>query len=98
MSSTAASRFAREVLAKLLGSLPDYTIKAIGAFLRWYWRLGMLPMFLVTAVMGAATLSVLPTIIPSETARLQAQHTVGALLVAWVLIVLIVGVIRPGRR
>jgi hypothetical protein len=92
------SRVAREVISKILASIPDYIIKGLGALLRWYWRLGMVAMFIVAAVIGAAAVSALPMFITSPASRASIQHTVGTILVLWLLVVLIIGVIRPGRR
>jgi hypothetical protein len=98
MNILTVSRVAREVISKILASIPDYIVKGLGAFLRWYWRLGMVAMFIVAAVIGAVVVSALPMIISSPASRASIQHTVETILVLWLLVVLIIGVIRPRRQ
>jgi hypothetical protein len=58
----------------------------------------MVAMLIVAAVIGAAVVSALPMVISSPASRASIQHSVETVLVLWLLVVLIIGVIKPGRR
>jgi hypothetical protein len=88
----------RDVIAHLIKSIPDYALKALGAFFRWYSRLGLFAMFITTTIIGAAAISILGSMGFRSAELTKLQHVALGILVAWLLIVLIVGMIRPGRR
>jgi hypothetical protein len=98
MNYLTVARVAREVISKIVVSVPDYIIKGLGAFLRWYWQLGTVAMFIVAAIIGAVAISALPMVISSPNVQASVQRTFETILVAWLLLVLLVGIIRPGRR
>jgi hypothetical protein len=88
---------AREVLAKLLRSIPDYVIKAMTAFLRWYFRLGMIGMILATSGIVVAVILVGPILGVPAKAQDDMRGLLEPVVVLLFLVAIFLGMIRGGR-
>jgi hypothetical protein len=98
VAALAVLRAVRGAIAHVLKSIPDYILKALGAFFRWYSRLSLVPMFITTAVIGVVAIVALGRIGIAGAQRTEVQHVIEGVLVAWFIVVLLVGMIRPGGR
>ena len=89
----------RATLAKRLPSWGASIVKALVRVLwRWYWSLGLVGMFLATAAAGAALWLGVAELPFSESNQAELRGLVGAALVPALLLVLVTGMLRGGRR
>ena len=67
----------------------------LGAAWKAYWKLSMIPMLLVTAIIGVAVIELVPHLPMAASARASIQGTAGSLVVRTSFVVLhIVGIVR----
>jgi hypothetical protein len=88
----------RNLARAFVKKLPDLLLSAVGGFLRWYWSLTTAAMFFVTAVVGAGIVLGLGQLPTSSSARSADQKAAVTTIVAALILVILIGMIRPGRR
>jgi hypothetical protein len=86
------SSVVRDVISAALRSIPDYALKGVGAFLRWYFRLSMIGMLFVAAAAAVVV------IIAGPAFGLNVQHgithVIGPVVALVFVCVLLFSVIR----
>ena len=96
MTPIALSQLARLLVPRLINAAGGLLVKFLLAVLRWYCSLSLTAMFFVTAIFGALAIAVLPSL-GINGAGATLEHGLSSVLVAWLLIVIIFGVIRSPR-
>jgi hypothetical protein len=87
--------------SNLVRQLPRWgmsALRAMGrAFWDWYRKLSLVPMFIVTCVVGAAAFVAAGRLPLPGSELAQLRHGIEGLLVVAVLLVILVGLFRGGR-
>ena len=98
-SSTAViATIAREVMGKLISSIPDYIVKAMKAFLRWYFHLGVVGMIVATCGIAIAVILIGPILGLPSSVQDDIRHFLEPVLVLLFLAAIFLGMIRGGKR
>jgi len=88
----------RDVAGKLIRSIPDYIIKAMTGFLRWYFRLGMIGMIMATCGIAIAVIVLGPILGVPSRAQQDIRGFLEPVLVLLFLAAIFLGLIRGGRH
>lgn len=86
------------MIKRLLGAMPQQVLKVLEAFFPWYWRLSLVPMLVVTALIGVGAIVALSLGVVPGSVKAEGRHVIGSVLLLWLLLVLLLGVIRPKAR
>lgn len=86
------------MITRVLGAIPQQLLKMLEAFVPWYWRLSLVPMFVVTALIGVGVIVALSLGVVPGSVKAEGRHLIGPVLLVWLLLVLLIGVIRPKAR
>ena len=85
----------------ILRKLPKYAGAAEKALAKalWsrYWRLGLVAMFIATVVAGAIVIATIGWLRLSASTQKEWRSLAEAVLVTWLLVVIIIGMLRPKR-
>jgi hypothetical protein len=91
-------RLFSEVIRSFVQKLPDMIQSTITAAWKWYWKLSMVPMFLVTAVVGVVLIELLPNLPISVPEQASVRGAIEGGMVLFMLLALFLGVIRGGGK
>ena len=90
------------LLPALLRRLPQWSVaalKAIGRSLwRWYWNLGMIGMFIATAVAGVVAWTTVGYLPANAGQRRELRQIIESVLLLGLLLSLIIGMLRGDRH
>jgi hypothetical protein len=97
-STTALATIVREIVGKLISSIPDYIIKGMTAFVRWYFHLGMIGMVLATCCIAIAVILIGPILGLPSSVQDQIRGFLEPALVLLFLAAIFLGMIRGGKH
>jgi len=85
---------AREIVASIVKSVPDYLGKAVVGFVRWYFRLGIFAMILVACLIGVALIVAASALGLHSALRGRIDQSVAPVLILLLLSAIFIGIIR----
>lgn len=94
----AIARLFTDVLRSFVRKLPDIIQSTLTAAWRAYWKLSMVPMLLVTAVVGVLLIELTPHLPISASDQASVKGTIEGGLVVLMVLALLLGLTRGGSK